>query len=108
MGDVDQKSQTLNSAASCGATRLKCILIIGSIWCPREANPMERTVACIGAAHIDRKATAAGPIVPGSSNPVTMRVGAGGVARNVAENLARLGLSVTMVSRVGHDREGDW
>ena len=68
---------------------------------------MERTVACIGAAHIDRKATAAGPVVPGSSNPVTMRVGAGGVARNVAENLARLGLSVTMVSRVGHDREGD-
>jgi len=68
---------------------------------------MERTVACIGAAHIDRKATAAGPVVPGSSNPVTMRVGAGGVARNVAENLARLGLSVTMVSRIGHDREGD-
>jgi pseudouridine kinase len=68
---------------------------------------MERTVACIGAAHIDRKATASGPIVPGSSNPVTMRVGAGGVARNVAENLARLGLPVTMVSRVGHDREGD-
>lgn len=68
---------------------------------------MERTVACIGAAHIDRKATAAGPVVPGSSNPVSMRVGAGGVARNVAENLARLGLSVTMVSRVGNDREGD-
>jgi pseudouridine kinase len=68
---------------------------------------MERTVACIGAAHIDRKAAAAGPIVPGSSNPVTMRVGAGGVARNVAENLARLGMSVTMVSRVGSDREGD-
>jgi pseudouridine kinase len=67
---------------------------------------MEPTVACIGAAHIDRKATASGPVVPGSSNPVTMRVGAGGVARNVAENLARLGLSVTMVSRVGDDREG--
>lgn len=68
---------------------------------------MEPTVACIGAAHIDRKATAAGPVVPGSSNPVSMRVGMGGVARNVAENLARLGLSVTMVSRVGADREGD-
>src|SRR3954454_15657445 len=68
---------------------------------------MEPSVACIGAAHIDRKATASGPIVPGSSNPVTMRVSAGGVARNVAENLARLGLSVTMVSRVGSDREGD-
>jgi pseudouridine kinase len=107
MGNVDQKSQTLYSTASCGVTRFKCILIFGSIWCRREANPMERTVACIGAAHIDRKATAAGPVVPGSSNPVTIRVGAGGVARNVAENLARLGLSVTMVSRVGHDREGD-
>ena len=68
---------------------------------------MEPTVACIGAAHIDRKAIAAGPVVPGSSNPVSMRVGMGGVARNVAENLARLGLPVTMVSRVGADREGD-
>ncbi|EWY39313.1 carbohydrate kinase [Skermanella stibiiresistens SB22] len=64
-------------------------------------------VACIGAAHVDRKAVAAGPVVPGSSNPVSMRVGMGGVARNVAENLARLGLSVTLVSRVGADREGD-
>jgi hypothetical protein len=107
MGNLDQKSQTPYSTASCGNTRFKCILTLGSIWCRREANPMERTVACIGAAHIDRKATAAGPVVPGSSNPVTMRVGAGGVARNVAENLARLGLSVTMVSRVGGDREGD-
>ncbi|QQP91091.1 carbohydrate kinase family protein [Skermanella sp. TT6] len=68
---------------------------------------MEPTVACIGAAHIDRKAIAAGPVVPGSSNPVSMRLGMGGVARNVAENLARLGLPVTMVSRVGADREGD-
>src|SRR6188474_1905343 len=47
MGDVGQKSQTLYSTASCGATRFKCILIFGSIWCRREANPMERTVACI-------------------------------------------------------------
>jgi len=67
---------------------------------------MEPTVVCIGAAHIDRKAMADGQVVLGSSNPVAMRVGVGGVARNVTDNLARLGLNVALVSRVGNDMEG--
>lgn len=45
--------------------------------------------------------------MPGSSNPVQMRTTHGGVARNVAESLARLGRSVALVSRVGSDTEGD-
>jgi len=64
-------------------------------------------IACIGAAHIDRKARALAPVVAGSSNPVAVTKGFGGVARNVAENLARLGASVKLLSRVGRDAEGN-
>lgn len=63
-------------------------------------------VLCIGAAHIDRKAHSAGPVVLGSSNPVSVRTGTGGVARNVAETLARLGLDVALLSRTGADADG--
>ncbi len=64
-------------------------------------------IACIGAAHIDRRARALGAVVPGSSNPVTVATSAGGVARNVAETLARLGARVRLVSRLGDDAEGE-
>jgi pseudouridine kinase len=44
---------------------------------------------------------------PGTSNPARIRVSYGGVARNVAENLARLGQSVKLISVVGKDRPGN-
>lgn len=65
------------------------------------------TIACLGAAHIDRLAHAEQPVVLGTSNPVTVSTTLGGVARNVAESLARLGLRVALVSRVGTDPDGD-
>jgi pseudouridine kinase len=44
---------------------------------------------------------------PGTSNPARIRASFGGVARNVAENLARLGQPVRLVSAVGRDHAGD-
>ncbi len=44
---------------------------------------------------------------PGTSNPARIRSSYGGVARNVAENLARLGQPAKLVSVVGKDRAGD-
>ncbi len=67
---------------------------------------MQSRIACFGAAHLDRRARALEPIVAATSNPVTVRESAGGVARNVAENLARLGDDVALVTRVGRDRSG--
>ena len=63
-------------------------------------------IACIGGAHIDRHAVLKEPYVAGTSNPVNVATSFGGVARNVAENLARLGCEVAMVSRVGDDEAG--
>ena len=63
-------------------------------------------VALIGTCIIDTKGRAEGTMVPGTSNPGTIRVSAGGVGRNVAENLARLGMEVTLLSAVGDDEAG--
>jgi pseudouridine kinase len=46
-------------------------------------------------------------VVVGSSNPATMRVSFGGVARNVAEVLARLGADVSLGAAIGRDAAGD-
>lgn len=69
--------------------------------------PEGRRVVCLGGATVDRKYRAGAPVIPGTSNPVDGRRAFGGVARNVAENLARLGLAVSLVSVVGEDETGE-
>lgn len=64
-------------------------------------------IVCFGAAHVDRHARASAPVVLGSSNPVRVSVSLGGVARNIAESLARLDCPVALVSRLGPDGDGD-
>jgi pseudouridine kinase len=65
------------------------------------------SVLCIGGCVIDR----VGETLDAkerlyTSNIGVMRASIGGVARNVAENLARLGTRVAMASRLGDDAEG--
>ena len=64
---------------------------------------MPSDVLCIGGINLDRKLKALHPLRPGSSNACTAYESAGGVARNVAENLARLGLAVSLAGQVGRD-----
>ena len=66
-----------------------------------------RKILCFGGCHVDRIAHAGEPIVPGSSNPVGITRSFGGVARNVAESLTRLGGDCRLVSRVGSDADGN-
>jgi pseudouridine kinase len=63
-------------------------------------------VLCIGGAAVDRKYRAFEPIRQGTSNPVTSGLFFGGVARNVAENVARLGTKVSLASILGNDENG--
>lgn len=64
-------------------------------------------VVVIGAANMDLRARSTEPFVPHSSNPGTTVLSPGGVGRNVAENIARLGTSVALISVVGDDPLGD-
>ncbi|MFK7600962.1 carbohydrate kinase family protein [Deinococcus sp. SM5_A1] len=64
-------------------------------------------VIAVGGANMDLKVQTLAPAVPGTSNPGRAAQTPGGVARNVAENLARLGVRVALLSAVGEDALGD-
>ena len=66
------------------------------------------TVVVIGGCNVDIAGRAAQAAPPGDSTPGTVRTSPGGVARNIAENLARLGHPVRLVSALGRDPAGRW
>lgn len=69
---------------------------------PNPSGP----VLVIGSASVDTIARAAGPLSTGSSAPGRIRRAFGGVARNTAENLARLGVPTVLLTAVGDDEDG--
>ncbi len=70
-------------------------------------NGAGHSVLVIGAAGLDVKVFPCDPAVePALSNPANIRWGWGGVARNIAENLARLEVEVHFVTAVGDDQPG--
>ncbi|MEG1889924.1 MAG: carbohydrate kinase family protein [Clostridia bacterium] len=60
-------------------------------------------ITVVGGCNIDIGATAYAALQNGDSNPGRVRVSFGGVGRNIAENLVRLGQSVRMISALGDD-----
>jgi pseudouridine kinase len=68
--------------------------------------PDNRPILCVGAANLDRKLRAEGALAMGTSNPASGAESFGGVARNIAENLARMGAAVSLVTAVGSDSSG--
>jgi pseudouridine kinase len=68
--------------------------------------PDRRPITCIGAANLDRKLRSLSGIALHTSNPASQSESFGGVARNIAENLARLGTAVALLTAVGKDSSG--
>ncbi|MBE6019145.1 MAG: MarR family transcriptional regulator [Clostridiales bacterium] len=65
-----------------------------------------RYAVVIGAANIDIGGTPFKPLIQGDSNPGVIKMSYGGVARNIAHNLAALGVEVRFVTAVGDDTLG--
>lgn len=63
---------------------------------------------CIGGASIDLHAEVDGVLQHATSNPGRISMSPGGVARNIAENAARLGVPTTLVTWVGDDPLSAW
>jgi pseudouridine kinase len=72
-----------------------------------QKPPEEQTVLVLGAACVDIVARVVGDVQMETSNPARIRTSFGGAARNVAENLSRLGQPVSLLAVIGKDNLGD-
>jgi pseudouridine kinase len=68
--------------------------------------PDNRPIVCLGAANLDRKLRSHATLRMGTSNPARQDESFGGVARNIAENLARLATPVSLITVIGDDSSG--
>ena len=60
-------------------------------------------IAVVGGVNVDIGACADAMLVPGDSNPGRIRMTPGGVSRNIAHNIALMGLKVEMLTALGDD-----
>lgn len=74
---------------------------------PEFSPKPDAPVLVIGSAGIDVLGRLSGELRSGTSNPAQISSSFGGVARNVAENLAHLGQPVILLSAIGADLAGD-
>jgi pseudouridine kinase len=79
-------------------------IILGKAYIVKDSY----RIVCVGGATVDRKAVPKKKIIFGTSNPVSYHRFPGGVARNVAENLGRLGCNISLITSVGDDEQGNW
>ena len=69
---------------------------------------MSKPVICIGAAFIDELFHVKEEMMVGTTNDASLTKTAGGVSRNIAQQLALLGVEVQLISVFGNDGDGDW
>ncbi len=70
-----------------------------------DSRPGGRVVV-VGGANLDVFGFSAGSIIAADSNPGHIEDSPGGVARNIAENLARLGADTHLITAFGSDADG--
>ena len=69
---------------------------------------MSGPVVCIGASFVDELFHTADEILHATTTMATVSKTAGGVSRNIAHQLALLGVPVQLISVFGNDGDGDW
>lgn len=102
--ELADKLRTTPSAIAVHLSNLtKKGVILGRGYIVRQ----ESSVLVIGGANVDFKARSLAQPVMGSSNPGQTTSAFGGVGRNIAENLARLGVQVSLITMLGRDASGE-
>src|SRR5688572_14480430 len=69
---------------------------------------MSGPVVCIGASFVDELFHTVDEILHATTTMATVSKTAGGVSRNIAHQLALLGVPVQLISVFGNDGDGDW
>ena len=88
------------------ANMMSALMKRGEIIGRAYVLPEKNQIIAIGGANVDRKFSIEGHTQLGTSNPATVSESVGGVARNIAENLGRLGNRVSLLTTVGEDHDG--
>ena len=71
-----------------------------------RVSPEPGYVTVVGGANLDISGAPFAALIDGDSNPGLVTAAPGGVGRNIAENLARLGVPVKLLTAVGDDANG--
>ena len=99
---ADQLGMTRESVAGYVSRLTKRGAILGKGY----ILPQNQAIVVLGGANVDMAGQSHRDYQPGDSNPGTVQQSAGGVGRNIAENLARLGEDTSLISLVGQDSRG--
>ncbi|EAQ64280.1 hypothetical protein MED121_19424 [Marinomonas sp. MED121] len=70
--------------------------------------PEDNNIVVIGGCNLDICGRAISALRLEDSNLGQISQSPGGVGRNIAENLSRLGQDVSLISAIGQDKSGDW
>lgn len=70
--------------------------------------PEDNNIVVIGGCNLDICGSSLAELRLEDSNLGRISQSAGGVGRNIAENLSRLGQDVSLISAIGQDKSGDW
>lgn len=100
-----EMAEKLNMSRPTLANAISRLIREGAIVGRAYILPRENEIICIGGANVDRKFHLTDDIQMGTSNPANVLQSVGGVARNVAENLGRLGHTVRLITAAGQDSE---
>lgn len=100
-----EMAELLNVSRPTVANLISGLIKQGKIAGRAYILPEQDIVICIGGANLDRKFRLEHGSQMGTSNPASVSHSIGGVARNIAENLGRLGHSVKLMSIAGNDPE---
>ncbi|MEG1459088.1 MAG: carbohydrate kinase [Acetivibrio sp.] len=96
---ADRASITRSSAAVHVSNLMKKGMIRGKGYVLQEEN----YITVVGAVNVDISGTPDQQLMDGDSNPGKMRISFGGVGRNIAENISRLGGHAEMITVLGDD-----
>lgn len=99
-------AQQLGMSRPALANMISALIKKGEIIGRAYVLPERNRIIAIGGANVDRKFAIDKDVQLGTSNPVTVSESIGGVARNIAENLGRLGNQVSLLTTLGDDHDG--
>ena len=108
MANQQQLADELGISRESVAAYISRLMKAGQILGKGYLLPEQRHIVVLGGANVDISGRCHSSFNAGDSNPGSIHQSAGGVGRNIAENLARLGHEVSLVTLLGRDTQGDW